>query len=253
MDRGRRRAGPGRLRGHLEPRRGAGFPRRDPARSRGPGAARRRRAALPAVRLAGARTCRRSGPTRTSRCTWSAAAGAGPGGPPLAVLPAAGPEEPPRREPAGWKKPPCARPARAPDPAELEALLEQLALRRLRTKTALQRRRITELGPGRAGAAALARALGQPRNADLLERALLAAADVRAAPAAAAIETAIGAESTRGGWRRGRGAADRPAGRPRPWPRCWENGGRALSGRKQSRRGSRSAAAPAPASCCCPA
>ncbi len=138
--------------------------------------------------------------------------GRGSGGPPVAVLPAAGPGEPPRREPAGWKKPPCARPARAPDPAELEALLEQLALRRLRAKTALQRRRIAELGPARAGAAALARALGQPRNADLLERALLAAGDGRALPGASAIETAIGAESAHGGWRRGRGAADRPAG-----------------------------------------
>lgn len=142
--------------------------------------------------------------------------GRGSGGPPLAVLPEAGPEEPGRREPAGWKNPPCARPARLPDAAAIEALLERLALRRLQAKTALQRRRIAELGPGRAGAAVLARALGQPRNADLLERALLAADDGRAAPAAAAIETAIGAvtgaEPARVGWQRGRGAADRPAG-----------------------------------------
>lgn len=139
------------------------------------------------------------------------------GGPPLAVLPAGGREGLTGREPEG---PPCARPARAPDPAEIEALLERLALRRLRAKTALQRRRIAEFGPDRAGAAALARALGQPRNADMLERALLAADDGRDAPSAAAIEAAIetvkgavkGAEPPGGGWRRGRGAADRPAG-----------------------------------------
>lgn len=124
-------------------------------------------------------------------------AGRRPGGagPPLAVLPAQpGP---------GGPEPPCGAAIAASGAAAVEAMLRAFAMRRLERKIARQRALAGRAGPERAAEAALARAIGAPRNGAAMEAAALA----RDGPGAAAIERAVA-----GGWRRGRGRAGTPRG-----------------------------------------